>query len=173
MGEKVIVKKAGKTGKGLFAAKNFKKGERILHVDLTKLKSYSKAQIKKHPTQKHWHYDYIGRRKYVLTYLPYSYLNHSCNPNTYTKFKTIAKSDIYALRDIKKGEELTGDYGVTAMDGFSQPWIMICKYGSKNCRKKIPANFFKQPIKIQKFYYQYLPVSIKRKYKDKIAKLKI
>ena len=166
-----IIKKTSKKGKGLFATRNFKAGEHLLHIDLTKLKSYTTAEVKKHPEREHWHWDYIGRGKYVLTYLPYSYINHSCNPNTYVKFKIIAISDVYALRDIKKGEELTYDYGVTAMDGFNIKWVMNCRCGIKNCRKKIPADFFKQSLEIQKKYYRYLPPSIKRKYKKKLKKL--
>ena len=37
-------------------------------------------------------------------------MNHSCDPNTIVKHKSISIKDVYAFRDIKKGEELTHDY---------------------------------------------------------------
>jgi SET domain-containing protein len=44
------------------------------------------------------------------------YINHSCNPNTYMR-RAYRKVEFYTLRAIKKGEELTCDYGETHHDG--------------------------------------------------------
>ena len=116
------------------------------------------------------HCDYAGRGRYVISFHPYSYINNSCNPNILVKHKTIAKSSFYAMRDIKKEEELTYEYGANALDQIGKStWVMKCRCGSKNCRKKIPGDFFKQPIAIQKKYFKYLPASIKRKYKSKLS----
>lgn len=38
--------------------------------------------------------------------------NHSCNPNSFIK----GKNELVALRDIKKGEEITFDYSTTMDD---------------------------------------------------------
>ena len=46
--KRFIIKKA-KTGKGLFAAKNIKKGEKLFSIDLTKLKSYSRKEMNENP----------------------------------------------------------------------------------------------------------------------------
>ncbi len=56
------------------------------------------------------------------------YINHSCGPNTYMR---VAHSQVefYALRNIKKGEELTCNYGPTHHDGKLQ-----CQCGAKNCK---------------------------------------
>ncbi len=174
--KKFIVKKTGGKGQGLFASKNIKKGEVLFHVDLSKQKSYTPKEIEKMPDNDHA--DYVGRGKYVMAFHPYSYINHSCNPNVIVKHESIAKSKFIAMHDIKKGEELTYDYGVNALDHIGKvgyitqgPWVMRCKCGSKNCRKKISADFFRQPIEIQRRYYRYLPPVIKRKYKDKFNKL--
>lgn len=167
---KFIIKNTGSKGQGLFASQSIKKGEILSHVDLSKQKSYTSKEIAKIP--KNNHADYVGRGKYVISFHPYSYMNHSCNPNIVIKHESIAKSSIIAMRDIIKGEELTHDYGVGAMDQFGKTlWIMDCKCGNKNCRKKIPGDFFRQPIEIQRKYYKYLPPAIKRKYKDKFNKL--
>ncbi|MFN4284680.1 MAG: SET domain-containing protein [Lacibacter sp.] len=57
-----------------------------------------------------------------------SYINHSCNPNTYMR-RAHRKVEFYSLRPIKKGEELTCDYGETHHDGK-----LPCKCGAANCR---------------------------------------
>lgn len=57
-----------------------------------------------------------------------SYINHSCNPNTYMR-RAYRKVEFYSLRPIKKGEELTCDYGETHHDGK-----LPCGCGASNCR---------------------------------------
>ncbi|MBG9377631.1 SET domain-containing protein-lysine N-methyltransferase [Panacibacter sp. DH6] len=56
------------------------------------------------------------------------YINHSCSPNTYMRV-CYGKVEFYALRRIKKGEELTCDYGPTHHDGK-----LKCSCGSANCK---------------------------------------
>lgn len=168
--KKFIIKKSYIKGQGLFASQNIKKGELLSYADLSKQKSYIPEEIGKMLNNDHA--DYVGRGRYVISFHPYSYMNHSCNPNIVIKHNSIAKSEIVAMRDIKKGEELTYDFGVNAMDQFGKNlWVMDCTCGSKNCRKKIPGDFFKQPIKIQKEYYKYLPPIVKRKYRDRFKRL--
>jgi SET domain-containing protein len=169
---KYIVKSAGKKGKGLFANRNIRKGESIMRVDLSKDKSYTREQIDSNPKLQSDHCDYVGRGRYTISFHPYSYMNHSCNPNVLVKHKSITKSNFIALRDIREGEELTYDYGVNAMDQFEKElWSFKCHCGSKNCRKKISGCFFKQPLEIQKFYWKYLPLSIRKKYASKLKRV--
>ena len=52
--------------------------------------------------------------------------NHSCNANT--AYKGL---NVYALRDIKKGEELTLDYALF-LDEHMEPFNCSC--GSENCK---------------------------------------
>ena len=56
------------------------------------------------------------------------YINHSCDPNTYMR-RAYRKVELYTLRSIKKGEELTCDYGETHHDGK-----LPCGCGASNCR---------------------------------------
>ncbi len=56
------------------------------------------------------------------------FINHSCGPNTYLRVMK-DRVEFYALRDIKKGEELSCDYGETHHEG-----TLPCKCGAKNCR---------------------------------------
>ncbi len=59
------------------------------------------------------------------------YINHSCDPNTFMR-RAYQKVEFYTKRPIKKGEELTCDYGETHHDGK-----LPCQCGAPNCRKII------------------------------------
>lgn len=56
------------------------------------------------------------------------YINHCCEPNTYLRI-CYSKVEFWSLKKIKKGEELTCDYGETHHDGK-----LPCRCGAKNCR---------------------------------------
>lgn len=56
------------------------------------------------------------------------YINHSCSPNTYMRVYK-HHVEFYSLRTIKKGEELTCNYGETHHDGKHS-----CKCGAFNCK---------------------------------------
>lgn len=56
------------------------------------------------------------------------YINHSCQPNTYMRV-CYSKVEFWTLRNIRKGEELTCDYGPTHHDGK-----LPCNCGAKNCK---------------------------------------
>ena len=59
------------------------------------------------------------------------FINHSCSPNVYMR-RAFRKVEYYTLRTIKKGEELTCDYGETHHEG-----TLPCKCGAKKCRRFI------------------------------------
>jgi SET domain-containing protein len=59
---------------------------------------------------------------------PFSYVNHSCEPNSYMRFYR-GRVEFYSLRPIEAGEELTCDYGETHHDGR-----LPCRCGSARCR---------------------------------------
>lgn len=56
------------------------------------------------------------------------FINHSCGPNTFMRVMK-DRVEFYALKNIKKGEELSCDYGETHHEG-----TLPCKCGAKNCR---------------------------------------
>lgn len=59
------------------------------------------------------------------------FVNHSCAPNTYLR-RIGHRVELYSLRKIHAGEELTCDYGETHHDG-----TLPCQCGSVQCREKI------------------------------------
>lgn len=56
------------------------------------------------------------------------YTNHSCTPNTVLRIRQ-GRVEIYAMRAIAVGEELTADYGETHHAG-----TLRCRCGAANCR---------------------------------------
>lgn len=98
----LIIGKGKLVGKGVYASRDFKKGEIVSKYNLKQL---TKDEYKRLPksekmfTHTHWGQIYL--------YLePDRYVNHSKAPNTYQDLAN--KCDI-ALRDIKKGEMITCD----------------------------------------------------------------
>ena len=58
----------------------------------------------------------------------FRFINHSCAPNTFFRC-TPERAEIYALRAIRPGEELTVDYGESQHDGK-----LPCRCGAAACR---------------------------------------
>ena len=58
----------------------------------------------------------------------FRFINHSCAPNPFFRC-TAERAEIYALREIRRGEELTVDYGESQHDGK-----LACRCGAASCR---------------------------------------
>lgn len=56
------------------------------------------------------------------------FINHSCDPNTFMRVMK-DRVEFYALKNIRKGDELSCDYGETHHEG-----TLPCRCGAKNCR---------------------------------------
>jgi len=119
----IIIKRSRIQGKGVFARRDIKKGELIIdhpkcskQISLKEFEKISNFQKK---------FVSILKGKYILFYSPARYVNHSCAANT----KVSRKGDV-ALRNIKKGEEITANYS------FELPNIGFkCKCGK--CKGRI------------------------------------
>jgi len=61
----------------------------------------------------------------------FRFINHSCAPNTFFRC-TPERAEIYALRTIAAGEELTVDYGESQHEGR-----LACRCGADTCRGAI------------------------------------
>lgn len=58
----------------------------------------------------------------------FQYTNHSCAPNAFIR-RIQKRVELYALRDIVAGEEITCDYGETQHEG-----TLRCRCGAPDCR---------------------------------------
>lgn len=107
-------------GLGLFANKNFKKGDTVIQfkadVVLNSRASPEAVQIdEKHSFDTKW-----------LT--PEAFINHSCSPNTRLD---VPGYRYVAIKNIEKNEEITFNYLTTDWDFGNEPFKCLC--GSKNC----------------------------------------
>jgi uncharacterized protein len=131
---KLAIKNTDKYGKGVFAGEDIKKGRAIRFFDGEIISR--KECIERVAKGKLGNDDSlpIGGGSYVVLD-PISFtFNHSCNPNSGFR----KRSELFALRDIKKGEEIAYDYSSTVgSDTPPELWTMKCECGSKNCRKKL------------------------------------
>ncbi|MEX0746406.1 MAG: SET domain-containing protein-lysine N-methyltransferase [Rhodothermales bacterium] len=107
---------------GVYAAKAFKKGERIFPVE---------GPIQDFPSR---YSIQIGRNRHVEAgpdNPPWKYLNHSCDPNTALDVEGRA---FYALREIKAGEEIRFNYLTTEWE-MATPFECHC--GAPECARHI------------------------------------
>ncbi|MDD5391979.1 MAG: SET domain-containing protein-lysine N-methyltransferase [Thiothrix sp.] len=72
----------------------------------------------------------IGLKTYLDLDALLRSFNHNCDPNCGVK----RTSELFALRDIRKGEELTFDYSTTVAP---TDWTMNCQCGAAQCRQRI------------------------------------
>ena len=125
-------KKSNIDKRGLFAIKNIKKGTRIIE--------YKGKIITKNETEKNSKFDndkdiylFNLNGRYDLDG-DYSWntarlVNHSCNPNCEVEGKGL-KLWITSIKDIKKNEELSYDYGF----GYDRDYKQFpCKCAAENC----------------------------------------
>lgn len=140
-------------GHGIFARKDIKRGETVFIAKgkMMKLDLKTKEEAMSNP-------DMIGINK--NTWLDPSliwgaYINHSCDPTVGIK----GTVTFVALRDIKKGEEITFDYSISE----DTLWEMQCNCGAKNCRKVIRGIQY-LPEEIFNKYMPFIPVYFQKVY---------
>ena len=122
-------------GKGVFAAKDIRKGKEIIEytgekISKTEGDRRSEEQLRQgrlYVFQLNKRYDIDGASGGSDARL----INHSCDPNCESIIYDNKHIWIVATKHIKKGEEILYDYELT---GDKE---LICKCGSKNCRKKL------------------------------------
>ena len=136
-----FVKKSKVHGSGVFASKDIAKGVKIIEYigdKITKSEGdrRSELRIKRYLNSKKTGSVYIFElnERYDIDGSPLRnkarYINHSCNPNCEVD---IVRGHIWisSIKGIKKGEELSYDYGYEFdRDDYQDH---ICKCGSKNC----------------------------------------
>ena len=107
--DNVFIGKGNLAGKGVYASRDFKKDEIVIHYSL---KSLTRDQFENLPeSEKMFTHEHRG---IIMLYSePERYVNHSFTGNVY---QDLVKQCDIALRDIEKGEVITGD---ATKDDFS------------------------------------------------------
>ena len=126
------IKKSNIDKRGLYASKNIKAGAKIIEY-VGKLISKKEAQQNSKFDNSKDIYLFNINEKWDLdgdwSFNTARLINHSCNPNCEVEGEGL-KLWISSLTEIKKGEELTYDYGFGYDSDYKQ---FPCKCRSKNC----------------------------------------
>ena len=114
--------KSKKHGVGLFSKKNFKRNQLVLVCSGPIITKCSKLTL---PIDYNLFLDLSDKKNHS------KFINHSCEPNCGIKNRT----QIVAMKNIKKGEEITIDYSMVLYDYDYYNWKgnIKCACGSKNC----------------------------------------
>ncbi len=128
----IQTKKSKIAGTGAYALSNIPKRKKIGNID-GEIISYKEAQrrVKLQPGNVLFMVEFDNDPIALdasINSNELRHLNHSCDPNVFMR-RAYRLVEYYALRNIKKGEELTCDYGETHHEG-----TLPCKCGAKNCR---------------------------------------
>ena len=149
------IRKSNISGKGVFAKKLIKKGEKICFMEGEEVSVEECIRRIKEGIEKDGDFLQVDNEKYIDMKESNRCINHSCNPNAFIR----GKNELVALKDINKGEEIAYDYSTTMWEDKDEikkelgtdAWTMKCKGGSKNCRKIIDQ-FYLLPKDLQKYY---------------------
>lgn len=127
MVEDLCVAETGKYGKGVFAGRNYRAGEKILKFQgpLLHYDDIVPGSLEDNMTIQVAKNYYIGPSGGID-----DYINHSCDPSSGLKLFG-GELQLVAIRDIGAGEEITFDYSTSMNESFSE---MGCVCGSSKCR---------------------------------------
>jgi SET domain-containing protein len=139
----IVFKPSTIHGMGGFARRDIRRGKRIVEYVGNKL---SKAKAQQALDQQNVYiftlddtYDVDGS----VAWNPARFLNHGCNPNCEVEIVR-GRIWIYALRDIKAGEELTYNYSYDFEDYENRP----CNCGAPSCVGYMVAEQFFDTVRL-------------------------
>jgi SET domain-containing protein len=133
-----IIRRSGIHGRGVFARRDIKKGEKIIEYvgdKLTKAESDKRASMRIAQSKKSGGgavYIFVLNSRWDIdgnvSWNPARLINHSCDPNCQA-YEVRGHIWIYARRAIKAGEELSYNYGFDLEHWEEHP----CRCGAKQC----------------------------------------
>jgi SET domain-containing protein len=153
-------------GKGTFAARNIRKDEVLLlqggYVMNLSEEEKLPGSLSDNGLQISDNHSFCVSKNSELGGI--NFFNHSCEPNAGIRGQIF----LVAMRDIKKGEEVTFDYAMTLCESKdAKPYQMSCLCGKKTCRGIITDSDWRNK-KLQKKYKGYFQYFIQ----EKINKMK-
>jgi SET domain-containing protein len=133
--KKVVGKASSIAGRGGFAGERIRKGETVLFMQGKRMSSASADELVEAGLLRLDDPFQVSETDFIVLEGASYLLNHSCGPNLGVR----GERELVALRDIKRGEELSYDYSTTV--GEDEPgegsWWMRCRCGAKACRKRV------------------------------------
>ncbi len=127
-------------GDGVFTTQPFRQGAVILRLDDSRVVD-AIHPLRPEAGELEKHRDFLPDGTVVLMRSPESYINHSCDPNSYV-YSALQKRFLLAKRDIAAWEEIFIDYALNAVNG--DEWE--CRCGKQNCRGRHICDFFCLPV---------------------------
>lgn len=146
------IRESETNGKGVYATTDIKKGEIVVRRNGVKVPSVLVRLLPKYIKERSFPVSY---RIHMLPSKPAMYVNHSCDPNC----GVINNTDLVAMRDIHKAEEITYDYSTISVEN----WHMTCNCKSENCRGEI-KDYKYLPPHLKEKYSNYVPDWVKERY---------
>ncbi len=132
-------------GKGVFASRDIIKGETLFIIKGQEVNFL--INNKKQAEIAGFNWIGMGKNRWIDPNGYGLYINHSCEANSAIK----GKVTVFAIRNIKKGEEITTDYSLSESDIF---WNFKCSCGSKKCRKIVKSiQFLPKSIFTKQSFY--------------------
>ncbi|CAM2138925.1 SET domain-containing protein-lysine N-methyltransferase [Pararobbsia alpina] len=142
---RIVVRRSGVHGKGVFAASRIAAGERLLEYK-GEVISWKEA-LRRHPHDPddphHTFYFALDSGDVIDGKIHGNsarWINHSCAPNCEAE-EIEGRVFIHALRAIKKGEELFYDYGLVVNERYTKKLQREyeCRCGAPDCRHTMLA----------------------------------
>lgn len=166
---KKTYKKVDGDGKAVFAKTDIKKNEVLFvmggYILDIEDENNLKGIVADKPIELSEEFSIGPRKPSDLPKMPQHYVNHSCNPNAGFHGQVF----MVAMKKIKKGEEITFDYGMIMHTNKKSNsfFTFNCVCGNRQCRGVIGENDWKNP-ELQKRYDGYFQYYLQ----EKINKLK-
>lgn len=126
----LVVTNSAIHGRGIFVSRQFRAGDPLARL--------SGRLIRGSDALSDPDYIGIGPDTWIDPDLPFSMINHSCDPTSAFGQRLF----IHALIDLVPGQEVTIDYSTTECD---LEWEMDCNCGASNCRHVLHAIQFDFP----------------------------
>jgi len=147
---KLEVRENGKHGQGVFALEDIAAGSVVMTFTGRRVSIEECARLVAEDATGNDDSFQIDLDKYfILDPLSFKF-NHSCDPSVGFR----KESEMFALRDIKAGEEITYDYSAVVAPNITEDlWTMECSCGSAICRGTV-ANVLSLPPETRKKYFE-------------------
>jgi SET domain-containing protein len=151
----IAVGDAGRRGLGVFALRNFRKGEFIFRRRHGRIVRSSDVWLISDEDRRHLCELDFDTSAVLLP--PGCYLNHSCDPDAMRRGVRV-----FAWQEIRRGEEITIDYRLNAFDDTD---VSSCDCGASICPGIVTWSFFALDDGRQEAYLPYAPAFIRREYR--------
>ena len=147
-GRKIIVRNSKVHGRGVYAARLIRKGERVIEYKGERI-TWREADRRPPSDPDDPHHTFFFSLSDGKTVIDAAsggnaarFINHSCKPNCETEEDDEGQRVfIHAIRDIRPGEELNYDYGLIIEERIT-PTLKKqyeCRCGARTCRGKMLA----------------------------------